>query len=117
MYDGSISHDDIIRAFERHVPGCYIRDYRNNGGYIVICKDFRDIKWRDQTIAPAVERQIPATTLVNLPRGNVMARTRFVGPRLERPGWRQEFRRASFHLSRDQMEAITDELGVGEVFP
>jgi hypothetical protein len=116
MYAGSIEHDAIIRAFQRHVPGCYVRDYREQGGYIVIAKDFKTLKWGDQTTTQKRYVSVPATTLVNLPRGQVGALTRFVGVRHDRPGWRQEFRRASLHLSREQMEGITDELGMGEVF-
>ena len=37
MYYGSIYHGDIISAFERHVPGCYVRDYREQGGFIAVC--------------------------------------------------------------------------------
>lgn len=113
----SIYHGDIISAFLRHVPGAYVRDYRENGGFIVICKDVKTIKWGDQTTTTKTECQIPATTLVNLPRGNVTAMTRFIGLRLDRPGWRREFRRAAQHLSDTQMRAITHDLGRGEVFP
>lgn len=117
MYPGSLEHDRIIRAFEHHVPGCYVRDYREKGGFIVICRDYRDIPWRDQTTTRNVYRQVPAVTLVNLPRGFVTAPTRYVGLKLDRPGWRSEFRKAMRHLSEDQMRGITEELGVGEVFP
>lgn len=117
MYGGSLSHDDILRAFTTHVPGSYIRDYRSNKGFIAVCKNFRNIKWRDQLSAPKVEVQVPAVTLVNVPKGYVKPATQFVGVRLHRPGWRQEFRKAMRHLSQEQMQAITDALGVGEVFP
>lgn len=117
MYNGSLEHGRIIEAFRRNVPGCYVRDYRDNNGYIVICRNYRDIKWNDQTTTRKVERQVPAVTLVNLPAGSVTAPTRYVGVRLSRPGWRQEFRRAMRHLSEVQMRGITSFLGVGEVFP
>lgn len=116
MYAGSLSHDDIIRAFEHNVPGCYVRDYRANKGFITVCRQYRDIKWRDQLSTAKVERMVPAVTLVSLPRGFVTARTQYMGVRLHRPGWREEFRRAAQHLSIDQMRAITEELDVGEVF-
>ena len=106
----------IPAAFRRHVPGCYVRDYRSNGGFITICRDYRTIKWGGQTTTTKVEKEIPAITLCNLPRGNVTAMSRFVGFKLDRPGWRQELRRASRHLSDAQKRAITRELGVGEVF-
>jgi len=116
MYAGSISHDRIISAFTRHVPGSYVRDYRENGGYIVICKNYRTIKWGDGQSTSKVEKQVPATTLCNLPRGNVTAASIFAGLRLERPGWRVEFRRASKHLTDVQKRAITRDLRCGEVF-
>ena len=116
MYMGSIESGRIIRAFELHVPGVYVRDYRENGGYIVICRDYRTIKWGGQTTTTPVEKDIPATTLCNLPCGNVTAMTRYVGLRKDRPGWREELRRASRHLSIAQKRAITKELSMGEVF-
>lgn len=117
MYTGSFYSGDIIAAFQRSVPGCYVRDYRDRGGYIVICRDYKDIRWGGQTTTTKVERRIPATTLCNLPQGTVTAATRYIGLRHDRPGWRQEFRRASRHLSDAQMRRITRELGVRECFP
>ena len=117
MYDGSISHDDIIRAFTRAVPGAYVRDYRDNGGYITVCRDYRNIPWRDQTTTRRVERQVPAVTLVSLPRGNVTAASKYAGVRLVRPGWRLEFRKAMRCLSEFQMRRITKDLRLREVFP
>jgi len=116
MYAGSIDHDRIISAFTRNVPGSYVRDYRENGGYITICKNYRTIKWGDQTTTSKVEKQVPATTLCNLPRGNVTAASQFAGLRLLRPGWRVEFRRASTHLTDAQKRRITKTLHCGEVF-
>ena len=116
MYLGTFDHGKIIEAFRRNVPGCYIRDYRDKDGFITICRDYRDIKWGDQMDAGRSYRQIPAVTLVNLPKGNVTAATRYRGLRLARPGWRVEFRRAARHLSEAQMRNITEFLGAGEVF-
>jgi len=117
MYYGSIPHDRIIEAFRRHVPGCYVRDYRDNNGFITVCRNYRDLKWNDQTTTRQVYRQVPAVTLVNLPRGNVTAATHYRQFRLERPGWRVEFRRAAEHLSDTQMRKITKFIGAGEIFP
>jgi hypothetical protein len=117
MYYGSIYHGKIIEAFRRNVPGCYVRDYRDNGGYITICRQYRDIPWKDQTTTCKVEKQVPAVTLCNLPQGNVTAATLMDGLRLARPGWKREFNyRASRHLSDVQKRGITEFLGVGEVF-
>lgn len=117
MYYGSIEHSKIISAFQHHVPDCFVRDYRDRGGFITICRGIRDIRWKDQATAGRVYRKVPHTTLVNLPRGNVTSATIYSGLALDRPGWRVEFRRAARHLSEDQMRSITKELGAGEVFP
>ena len=117
MHIGSLSHDDVIRAFQNNVPGCYVRDYRDRGGFITICKNYRDIKWKDQLSGGNVYRQVPATTLVNLPKGTFTSATHYRGLSLERVGWRIEFRKAMRHLTQDQMLGITEDLNVQEVFP
>lgn len=117
MHTGSLYHGDIIAAFERNVPGCYVRDYRDSGGYITICRDYRDIPWRDQLSTRNVYRQVPATTLASLPRGHVTAQTIYRGFALVRPGWREEFRKAMRYLAEPQMRRITRAIGVREVFP
>ncbi len=117
MHQGALETDRVIGAFRRAVPGCYVRDYRENGGFITICRHFKDIPWRDQLSACKVERQVPAVTLASLPRGFVTPGTKYRGVRLERPGWRVEFRKAMRHLSDVQMRDITNDLGAGEVFP
>lgn len=116
MYNGSIEHGRIISAFQRHVPDCYVRDYRDRGGFITICRGYRDLPWRDQTTTRQIYRQAVDKTLCNLPRGNVTAASLFDGVKLDRPGWRVEFRRARKHLTLTQMRAITRDLNVGEVF-
>lgn len=117
MYDSSLDTGRIIEAFTRCVPGSYVRDYRDSGGYITVCRYYKDLPWRDQTTTRKVYRQVPAVTLLNLPRGQVTPQTRFCGVRLDRPGWRQEFRKAMRHLTETQMRNITKVLRVGEVFP
>jgi hypothetical protein len=117
MYYGSLYHGDIIAAFQRHVPGVYVRDYREQGGFITICRYYKDIPWKGTLSTKKVERQVPAITLVSLPRGYVTAPTRYKALRLDRPGWRQQFRRAKEHLTEQQMRAITEDLGETELFP
>jgi hypothetical protein len=117
MYYGSIETGKIIEAFRRFVPGVYVRDYREKGGFITVCRDYKDLTWGDQQSAPKVYKQVPAVTLCNLPRGYTGSATRYRGLRLERTGWRIEFRRAMNYLTEVQQRAITEFLGVGEVFP
>lgn len=117
MYNSSIDHGKIIEAFRKFVPGCFVRDYRENGGFITVCRDYKDIPWRDQTTTRNVYYKVPAVTLLNLPKGFVTPATKYRGVRLDRPGWRREFRRAMRHLSDVQMRKITRFLKCGEVFP
>ncbi len=117
MYDGSIEHGKIIEAFKKCVPDTYVRDYRDNRGFITVCRGYKDIPWNDQLSTRKVYKTIPDRTLLSLPRGNVTSPTIYRGLVLERPGWRHEFRKAMDHISRDQMKAITKFLGCGEVFP
>lgn len=117
MYYGSIETGKIIEAFRRFVPGTYVRDYRDSGGFITLCRNYKDLQWNDQTTTRKVYRQVPAVTLCNLPRGYVTSATLYRGLALERTGWRIEFRRAMRHLSEVQQRAITEFLAVGEVFP
>ena len=116
MYIGTFDHDKIISVFRRNIPGCYVRDYREQGGYITLCRDYKDIAWGGQTTTTPVYRSVPRVTLVSLPRGVVTRSTHYHGLALTRPGWQQEFRRASDHLSDVQMRRITHDLGAGEVF-
>lgn len=117
MYNAAISHDDIIRAFTRHVPDSYVRDYRDQGGFITVCRGYKNVRWKDGLSTANEYRQIPAYTLVNLPRGYVKPDTLYVGLKLDRPGWRLEFRKAMRFLTSTQMKKITKELNRGEVFP
>lgn len=117
MYYGSIESGKIIQAFLRNVPDSYVRDYRDRGGFITICRRYRDIPWAEQMSTTKVYLQIPAETLVSIPQGNVQAPTIHRGLALERTGWRLEFRKAMRFLTTSQMRHITRDLGVGEVFP
>ncbi len=117
MYQGSLCHDRILEAFRRNVPDTYVNDYRDRDGYITVCRGVKDIRWKDQASGGNVYRQVPDKTLVSIPRGNVMAATRYAGVKLVRPGWREQFRKAMVYMTRVQMKAITKFLGVGEVFP
>ena len=116
MYYGSIEHSRIISAFERHVPGCFVTDQRDKGGFIAVCRGTKDMPWRDQTTTCNVYRTVPDVTLLSLPRGNVTAKTIYRGLALDRPGWWEQFRRAGRHISTAQKRRITKDLRLGEVF-
>lgn len=116
MHNGSLEAGRIIKAFEQNVPDCYVRDYRNAGGYVTVCRGYKDIPWNDQADAGPVYRQVPIHTLCSLPQGWVTAAGLYAGHALLRPGWRWEFRKSSTYLTHQQKKAITKALGVGEVF-
>ena len=116
MYYGALYHGDIIEAFKRAVPDCYVRDYREQGGYITVCRGLKTILWGDQKSAGRVERAVPDKTLVSIPRGHVKSATMYKGLALIRPGWRTQFRKAAHYLTHLQKRRITRFLGVGEVF-
>ena len=117
MYHGSIGHDRILEAYRRYVPGTFVRDQRDRNGFIAVCRGTRDIPWGGQTTTTPVYREVPDETLVSIPRGNVTAPTLYRGVALERPGWREQFRKSMKFLSDNQMKRITKFLDVGEVFP
>jgi hypothetical protein len=110
MY-GGIESSRIIRAFQRHVPEVFIRDYVANNGYLVICKGYRTIHDHSRNTSHYAEN-IPAQTLANLrPGGWTPEVARYNGMALVVPGWRQEMRRAAPYLTDYQKEAISRELG------
>lgn len=117
MYQGALEVSKVINAFLRAVPDSYVRDYTANNGYIVVARHYRTIKWNDGQSTANVERNVPATTLINMPKGYATAADRYNGLRLDRPGWRVQFRRSMRHLTMAQMKRITKELRAGEVFP
>jgi len=116
MYCGSFDHGKIIEAFTRCVPGAYVRDYRDKGGYITVCRGYKDIPWRDQTTTRRVYRMVPDETLFSMPRGNITAPTMYAGVRMIRPGWREQFRKAAHKLTWNQRKKIEKVLQA-KVFP
>lgn len=106
----SIEHSRIIRAFERNVPGCYVKDYSSTGGYITIMRGSRTF-W-DGGTRSANGSGVPAETLCAIPRGAVQAPSLFRGMQMVRPGWRREMRKAADKLTESQKRAIEKDLGV-----
>lgn len=106
----SIEHSRIIRAFERNVPGCYVKDYSDRGGWITIMRGTKDI-WQKDDYGGKF-RSVPAETLCAIPRGNVQGPSLFSGLKMVRPGWRREMRKAADKLTDTQRRAIEKDLGV-----
>ncbi len=106
---GSLYHGDIIRAFTRVVPDCYVRDYRpeiGKSGWLNICRGYK----RTTDYSTGHTWVVPAETLCVLPKGAVQAPSIFRGAELLRPGWRLEMRGAGSKLTRNQRHEIEREL-------
>lgn len=106
----SIDHSRLIAAILRNVPGSYLRDYRENKGWLTICRGYRTIhdNFRDTDKFTA---GLPAETLANFPRGAVPAVTLMDGPVTVRPGWRRQMRLLRKYISEPQARRIEKALG------
>lgn len=93
----------MIEAFKRNVPDCYVRDYRDNNGWLTICRGYKDVPWKS---AVKTYVQVPAHTLLSIPRGNVKSADTYNGLALVKPGWRRGLRMAASHLSYEQRRRI-----------
>lgn len=95
------------------MPGCYVRDYRENNGYITVCRGYRTIPWRGDGLSTQRRyANIPAETLLSVPSGMVQAADQYVGVALSRPGWRKQLRDNASKMSYEQRRRIQRELGV-----
>lgn len=106
----SIEHSRLIKAFEKNVPGCFVKDYSDRGGYITIMRGTKTI-W-DRTTRAENATDVPAETLCSIPRGNIQAPTLFSGLKMVRPGWRIQMRQAAQKLTESQRRRIEKDLGV-----
>ena len=101
----------VIKAFEYNVPGVFVRDYRENRGFIAICRGYKDLYDESKDTAQFT-KSLPAQTLCNLAPGFMQAGSIYQGLRLLRPGWRIEMRKARRFLTRKQQEAISKSVGL-----
>lgn len=101
MY-GSIDSASIISAFTRNVPDCYVRDYQGKGGWLAICRGYREIV--DGTNGHIWT--VPLAQLCVIPKGQVQAPTLAIGAKTERPGWRLQMKKARQYLTPAQMDRI-----------
>lgn len=106
---GSIESSRIVKALLTHVPGTFVKDYSGNKGWITVMRGEMTIHdhWKD---TDKFTTGVPAETLCALPRGNVTAPTLYDGPRLVRPGWRVQLRRARAFMSDTQARRVEQEL-------
>lgn len=103
----SLETSRIIKAFARHVPECYVRDYRANGGALNLCRGYKELRAaRGDLIA------VPADTLCTLEVPNMPARTLAMGPWQIRAGWRLEMRKAGAKITAAQRRRIARDLGM-----
>lgn len=111
MHSGSLYHGDIISAFQREVPDCYVRDYRGGGGWITICRGYKDLPWKSSSLTNRKQYvQVPAHTLMSIPRGEVKAADTYNGLALIKPGWRRGLRMAAKFLTYEQRRRIQKRL-------
>src|SRR3990167_3457895 len=114
MYEHTLYSGDIIEAFRRHVPSCYVRDFRP-AGFITIGRGYKDLPRRgDGLVSHRVYRQAIAITLASIPQGNVTARDIYRGINLVQPGWKSQLRKASAHLTDRQRHRIQRDLHLAE---
>ena len=106
----SIDHSRLISAILRNVPGTYLRDYRENKGWLTICRGLRTIH-DSFTDTDKLTANLPAETLANFPRGQVTAATLMDGPVVKRPGWRLQMRGLRAKISDSQARRIERALG------
>jgi hypothetical protein len=109
MY-GGIESSRIIRAFQRWVPECYVRDYTANRGYLTVARGYKTMFDASRNTSHFAEN-VPARTLANLSPGYTPEKSIYRGMELVKPGWRQEMARARPHLTAYQAERIEKELG------
>ena len=105
----SISHDRLIGAILRNVPGTYVRDYRGNRGWLTVCRGYKTV-YDHSKDTDKFTSGVPAETLCALPRGDVQAATLYSGVEMVRPGWRVQMRQAGGLMSDGQRRRIEKEL-------
>ena len=105
----SITHDRLIGAILRNVPGTYVRDYRGNRGWLTVCRGYKTI-YDHSRDTDKFTAGVPAETLCALPRGDVTAASLFNGLELVRPGWRVQLRQARGFITDSQARRIEHEL-------
>ena len=107
----SIDTSKLISAILRNVPGTFVRDYRDNGGWINIARGARTI-WDNDKDTEKLSANLPAETLCSLPPGQVQAPSLYNGVRLVRPGWRIEMRRCGRYIDPEQARRIEKDVGM-----
>ena len=112
----TVTHDSIelgriTKAFQDHVPGVFIRDYRHNGGWITIARGYITT-WDKSKNTDKFSTALPAQTLCCLPAGMVTKKSRYRKRVLIRPGWEKQMRLASRFMTEHQMRAIDRQIGV-----
>ena len=109
MY-GGIESSRIIRAFQKWVPECYVRDYTGNRGYLTVARGYKTVFDSSRNTSHFAEN-IPAATLANLSPGYTPEKSIYRGMELIKPGWRQEMARARPLLTDYQAAGIEKDLG------
>ena len=89
------------------MPDSYVRDYRDNNGFITICRGYKSIPWRgDGLSTQRVYKDVPKETLLSIPRGQVKAADTYREMALVMPGWRRGLRENADKLTYRQRVRI-----------
>ena len=106
MYE-SVNTARLARAFVDNVPGCFIRDYTETGGFLQIRRRLKTVGSHDNTDVYTV----PAETICTLNRGETPRPTLYKNGRIEAMGWQVQMRVARNHLEPDEISGIERDIG------
>lgn len=96
----------LIDAVLRAVPGSYVRDHREIGGWIAVMRGSRPIYDASRNTA----EEWPAETLLSLPAERVTKKDLVAGIAIKRPGWQRQIRRLGELISPLQAKLIEKQL-------
>lgn len=111
MHQG-IETAKLIDAIVRSVPGSYVRDYRESGGYLTVCRGYKTIR----NESDGSNHVFPAELLCNLTPGWTPRPTLMLGSRPLYPGWQQELRKLGRVITAKQRGRIIARLRRPDLF-
>lgn len=84
----SLETGPLINAILRAIPGTFVRDFREIGGWISIMRGTRTLRDESRNTSDAW----PAETLLSLPPERVTKKDLVAGVAVKRPGWQRQIR-------------------------
>lgn len=92
----------LIDAVLRAIPGTFVRDFREIGGFIAVMRGSRAIYDASRNTA----EEWPAETLLSLPPERVTKKDLVAGIAIKRPGWQRQIRSLRERISPLQAKLI-----------